>query len=416
MKAKIDCDSIYLGLLQERWSSRNKPEMRKNIESWKREYIKNSNYTVNYIDIANCWDMKRTDSVTTYDCSGEFLEIGQFRMMDSDLDRIKSKISNLTRQAVLDSGGTVPIGAVGSCLKQAEQSYNEIKKNSNISIIFLVVTCIIALIGLIGNAALFHTFWKKNRKIRFNVLMITLSVFDTLYLSMEVTADSYDFSRGIIWNDMPFSDLDLIHFVLDYLRLSLFGCSVFTVVSIAVERVLVTCGFDTDKYSIAWTIIPIIILAFTLEIPVLFHGKFHKAKKIVFLCGISIVPSITMLTFNLLHYIQLKCMKSSDLFNVQAKNSLRKSIFKAKMSFFITMTFVGSQLTGWLSLYFMVRDKIFFQIFFQKMYEFSVCGISTKTMGDLLIPKFKIIDGIQLFFQLLHLQIFDVEGQENVSN
>ena len=117
--------------------------------------------------------------------------------------------------------------------------------------------------------------------------MITLSVFDTLYLSMEVTADSYDFSRGIIWNDMPFSDLDLIHFVLDYLRLSLFGCSVFTVVSIAVERVLVTCGFDTDKYSIAWTIIPIIILAFTLEIPVLFHGKFHKAKKIVFLCGIA---------------------------------------------------------------------------------------------------------------------------------
>ena len=408
MESRIDCDSIYLGYLQEIWGPRKK------LELWKLELVRD--FKVNQNDIFDCINIKNKDNVTTYDCSKEFLELGQTMMMDFGSNRTVSKIRNLIHQAVFDTGGSVPYQAITSCMGKAEQSYQELMASQNTAIIFLALTCLIASIGLIGNAALFHTFWKKNRKIRFNVLMITLSVFDTLYLSMEVTADSYDFSRGIIWNDMPFSDLDLIHFVLDYLRLSLFGCSVFTVVSIAVERVLVTCGFDTDKYSIAWTIIPIIILAFTLEIPVLFHGKFHKAKKIVFLCGISIVPSITMLTLNLLHYIQLKCMKSSDLFNVQAKNSLRKSIFKAKMSFFITMTFVGSQLTGWLSLYFMVRDKIFFQIFFQKMYEFSVCGISTKTMGDLLIPKFKIIDGIQLFFQLLHLQIFDVEGQENVSN
>ena len=399
METNIDCDAIYLGLLQERWGPRN------DIESWKKEYYMNhSSQTVfeNEMDIQDCYNMKRRDTVTTYDCSNEFLELGQTQMVDFNLNQ--TVLKNLIRQAVIDSGGSVPYQAVRSCLLQANQSYHEIMTNSNnTSIIFLALTCFIGLIGLIGNVALFHTFWKKTRQIRFNVLMLTLSVFDTLYLSMEVTSTSYDHYKGIIWNDMPWSDLDTIHLILEYLRLSAFGCSVFTVVSIAAERVLVTCGRDTDKYSIVWTIVPIIILAFTLEIPVLFHGTVYKLKKIVFFCGISIVPSLTMLTFNLLHYIQLKCMKSSDLYNEQAKNSLRKSIFKSKMSFFITMTFVGSQLTGWLSLYFMVSQNIFSILSKAKKCQFSVCGISTKTMGDLLVPKFEIINGFQLFFELLHL-------------
>ena len=51
----------------------------------------------------------------------------------------------------------------------------------------LIFTINVSIIGLVGNIALFYTYSKKNLKIKFNVLMMTLAVYDIFYLITDTT-------------------------------------------------------------------------------------------------------------------------------------------------------------------------------------------------------------------------------------
>ena len=114
----------------------------------------------------------------------------------------------------------------------------------------------------------------------------------------------------------------------------------------------------TDKYPIKRTLILITLISAFLEIPV--GAQYFVSKKITFLIGVSILPSISMVSFNLLLHRQLKQFASSrpDYLG-EGNEALKKSIFKAKMSMMITMTFVLSQLTGWISFYNLVSILLY---------------------------------------------------------
>ena len=100
MEANIDCDAIYLGMLQELWGPRS------NVKLRRLEYAIEYNYKITENDVSDCLDIKNKDTVTTYDCSNEFLELGQTQMVDFNLNH--TVLKNLLRQAVIDSGGSVP--------------------------------------------------------------------------------------------------------------------------------------------------------------------------------------------------------------------------------------------------------------------------------------------------------------------
>ena len=94
---------------------------------------------------------------------------------------------------------------------------------------FKIVTYIIAVFGLLGNLALFYTYWKKNRKVRFNVLMLMITTFDLAYLVVELVAysteDTFDRFYGIT------------AFIYDFT----FACSVYTTALTVIERFLILC-------------------------------------------------------------------------------------------------------------------------------------------------------------------------------
>ena len=94
---------------------------------------------------------------------------------------------------------------------------------------FKIATYIIAIFGLLGNLALFYTYWKKNRKIRFNILMLMISAFDLVYLVVELVAystentfEQYNGITGFIYNFT-------------------FACSVYTTALTVIERFLILC-------------------------------------------------------------------------------------------------------------------------------------------------------------------------------
>ena len=94
-----------------------------------------------------------------------------------------------------------------------------------------------------------------------------------------------------------------------------------------------------------------------LEIPLLLGAQYIVPKKITFLIGVSILPSILMILFNTLLHRQLKQFTTrGPSYLEEANDALKKSIFKAKMSMMITLTFVLSQITGWISFYNLVNS------------------------------------------------------------
>ena len=109
---------------------------------------------------------------------------------------------------------------------------------------------------------------------------------------------------------------------------------------------------NTDKYSIQRTVILIAVVSALIEIPVFLGAEYFLAKKTVFLICVSIIPSIGMVTFNVLFHRKLKVLRVECCFD-NSRDNLRKSIFKAKMSLMITLTFVVSQIIGWISFYYL---------------------------------------------------------------
>ena len=94
---------------------------------------------------------------------------------------------------------------------------------------FKIGTYISAIFGLLGNLALFYTYWKKNRKVRFNILMLMITAFDLVYLVVELVAysteDTFEQYNGITGFIYNFT----------------FACSVYTTALTVIERFLILC-------------------------------------------------------------------------------------------------------------------------------------------------------------------------------
>ena len=65
------------------------------------------------------------------------------------------------------------------------------------------------------------------------------------------------------------------------------------------------------------------------------------------LVGHTLVPSVMLVTLNILIFRQLKNLESSEVFVGQAGDELRDSIFKAEMSMAVSGTLVFSQTVTW---------------------------------------------------------------------
>ena len=86
-------------------------------------------------------------------------------------------------------------------------------------------------LGFIGNIALIVIFSKKDLKLRFNGLIITLAVFDLVYMTTRLT-----------W-----SMIDVLALKVDYyltvvvLTQVAFSCSAYTAIAISLERYILIC-------------------------------------------------------------------------------------------------------------------------------------------------------------------------------
>ena len=112
------------------------------------------------------------------------------------------------------------------------------KKLTTLDITLSVLLCFITLVGCCGNVALFWTYWKKNRQLRFNVLMIILAIFDSAFLGflfgdwMISTSFFTEGLTGFAFTDgLPKAGLFLFAF----------NGAVFTTLSISIERFMYLC-------------------------------------------------------------------------------------------------------------------------------------------------------------------------------
>ena len=88
-------------------------------------------------------------------------------------------------------------------------------------------------LGFIGNIALIVIFSKKDLKLRFNGLIITLAVFDLVYMTTRLT-----------WSMIFYLDLQLDsekYLTMVVLTEVAFSCSAFTAIAISLERYILIC-------------------------------------------------------------------------------------------------------------------------------------------------------------------------------
>ena len=95
-------------------------------------------------------------------------------------------------------------------------------------LVFAGIALIFTIMGIAGNIALIHIYKAKNLNVRFNCLMMFLSICDLCFLVMGIL----DFVTIEIVGETPF---------LGWLVQVCFTASVYTTVAIAMERYLVFC-------------------------------------------------------------------------------------------------------------------------------------------------------------------------------
>ena len=102
---------------------------------------------------------------------------------------------------------------------------------------FNVVTCIIAIFGFMGNLALLMTYMKKDRKIRFNRLMLLIASFNLLCLTILIIKLIMFFGGSASLSDKDGAFQQFLQFVHDFS----FSGSVCLTALIALERYLLLC-------------------------------------------------------------------------------------------------------------------------------------------------------------------------------
>ena len=112
------------------------------------------------------------------------------------------------------------------------------KNLTTLDITLSVLLCLITIFGFCGNLALFRTYWKKNRQLRFNVLMLILAGFDSTFLGLLIgdwMVSTSFFTEGLtgfaFTDGLPKAGLFLFAF----------NGAVFTTLSISIERFMYLC-------------------------------------------------------------------------------------------------------------------------------------------------------------------------------
>ena len=97
----------------------------------------------------------------------------------------------------------------------------------------IVVQWIAVVFGLIGNIALIAIFLKKDKSVRFNNLILTLTVFDVIYLCMQITQSmAYYFEK---------STRSALYVRMEVFSNIAFSLSTFTAIAISIERYCMLC-------------------------------------------------------------------------------------------------------------------------------------------------------------------------------
>ena len=109
---------------------------------------------------------------------------------------------------------------------------------ADINLIYRVVKCIFAGIGLIANVALFVIYLKKDRKVRFNLSMLMIITWDLLFILFTLLDVKLEFTTTARLGE----NLDVtLGRILEFMSYFTFGGSVYTTTLTAVERHLILC-------------------------------------------------------------------------------------------------------------------------------------------------------------------------------
>ena len=207
---------------------------------------------------------------------------------------------------------------------------------------FKYITYIIAGFGLAGDLALFYTYWKKDLKCRFNILMLQVASFDFAYLIVEIVATSLD------------SDFNMYRRISGFLYHFTFGGSVYTTALMAIERFMILClGKDTTKVPIGWTILFITGFVSLINVHNFIWIEDYIVMHMIVSINVtvnSILPTFPMIVFNILLYQKYKTLLASGVFNAGAHLGLQKAVSKAKVTILIGIIFVCSQVLTWIFL------------------------------------------------------------------
>ena len=205
-----------------------------------------------------------------------------------------------------------------------------------------------ALLGIIGNVLLIYTFKNKDLKSRFNSFMLLLAICDLLYLTLQ----SFTLTINAFYETLP---------TLVFFTQCAFSGSVYTTTAIA--WYLVFCrDTNTEKFGLLWTILTIVSLAVVLNSPCyLWYSTnftyFWITRCFQFLVQAAL-PSTLIFILNVFLYKQLRrtkrsfehqheSIRKSTIFS-STRESLKKSIFRSRLTLSITGIFVCSQMIMWL--------------------------------------------------------------------
>ena len=237
----------------------------------------------------------------------------------------------------------------------------------NILILVYVIagfSALLGLLGIIGNIGLIVVYRKKPLKVRFNALMLTLAIFDLIFI---LTVPAVAISIISIFVSDLFWPLHITY----YFNQVAFSGSILTTIAVAAERYLMVCkGKDSDKYAFKWTVATIVTSSLLISLPSpsfaydlgLDRGNTNaQVYLIVTVClkflFFGLVPSGLIMFMNVSLYKKLKECKthleqseSSLGISSGANESLLKTIFQTKLSLIISSVFVISQAFSWIPL------------------------------------------------------------------
>ena len=109
--------------------------------------------------------------------------------------------------------------------------------NPDDSMPFQIMEFIIATFGLFGNIALLVTYFRKDRKIRFNNLMMLIGAFDVLFVLLALVGATSNLAFTIT----PTSITNQLRKWYNFTSLWSFSGSVYVTALIAIERFLAIC-------------------------------------------------------------------------------------------------------------------------------------------------------------------------------